>query len=453
MRSIFAHRVGTVEMSDTTKTLDALRRIHQSQQPEEQSADKEGFLKRLTRYDRKNDNVRSRFMVKAGRITAASVGAIGFVLSGGVSPTYSGATTYASTSATSQPAAECTPAYTPVYNPVQPPQLCLSVSQSEVSMGSSVTVNVNSISQGALPITVNSLVVLNEISGELVTQIWNGKVIQSQTPNEVTVTPVSSLSYELTFNVPDTYGIYAIQENGYNAGYSNLAQVTVTPNAPTLTSQTSTSITPGDSVSFSYGGGVAGCTYSFAVTDPNGRNALTTLVTDPDNNTQQDEVTIGNSDTPNTLALFTSDFAPLGSYAVTVTSSCDGVSASASSTFTLIQLVSGGEAPNVCSAAPVNTTGFGLGSEIGVINVDTTNKVIEVIASGNSNENLTVKLTAGANVLYCDMTLDGSGNGQLNIVSNDVSFQKLNGQNVDLTLINKTAKTVVDEGNFNIQSM
>jgi hypothetical protein len=79
--------------------------------------------------------------------------------------------------------------------------------------------------------------------------------------------------------------------------------------------------------------------------------------------------------------------------------------------------------------------------------------VIEVIASGNSNENLTVKLTAGANVLYCDMTLDGSGNGQLNIVSNDVSFQKLNGQNVDLTLINKTAKTVVDEGNFNIQSM
>jgi hypothetical protein len=453
-------------MSDTTKTLDALRRIHQSQQPEEQSADKEGFLKRLTRYDRKNDNVRSRFMVNAGRITAASVGAIGFVLSGGVSPTYSGATTYASTSATSQPAAECTPAYTPVYNPVQPPQLCLSVSpvsQSGVSTGSSITVgvstgssvmaNVNSINPGSLPITVNSLVVLNEISGELVTQIWNGKVVQSQTPNEVTVTPVSSLSYELTFNVPGEYNIYAIQENGYDAGYSNLAQVTVTPNAPTLTSQTYTNITPGDSVSFSYGGGGAGCTYSFAVTDQNGRNALTTLVTDPNNNTQQDEVMIGNSDTPNTLVLFTSDFAPLGSYTVTVTSSCDGVSASASSTFTMFQLVSGGGAPNVCSAAPVSTTGFGLGSEIGVINVDTTNKVIEVVVSGNPNENLAVKLTAGANVMYCDMTLDNNGNGQLNIVSNDVSFQKLNGQNVDLTLINQTAKTVIDEGNFAIPNM
>ncbi len=446
MPSIFGSRARTpnIEMSAHAAVLDALRKIHEP----EQQAEKAGFLQRFRRRDHGSDG-RSKFMVRLGTLAATMAGTAGLALGGMASPAY----------------ADTAP---------QAPTLSISSSQSSVNVNGSVTVNVSSISQGSSPVTSNSLVVIDETKDALVVQTRNGNVIQSQLPGEATVTTNTDGSYSVKFNTPDRYGIYAVQWNGYGAGNSNLVQVTVNTSLVSITNQ------PSGPVQLGPGGGATTFAYSLAsgasitsvsVSNPNGATVGSTI--SGESTAPNGYVSIlpyglvsGNS-MPNTIGLQfcsaplvssssegTVCLFPSGTWNMTINAvSADGQVFSLGVPFQLSQQLTVTAQPNVCSAAPVNTTGFGLGSEVGVINVDTVNKVIEIIASGNPNENLTVKLTAGANVIYCDMTLDGTGNGQMNIVSNDASFQKLNGQNTDLTLINQTAATVVDEGNFAIPSM
>jgi hypothetical protein len=243
---------------------------------------------------------------------------------------------------------------------------------------------------------------------------------------------------------------------GYQSAMGGI-NLTVTPaQVPTITSPASTTISPDEVLTFGIGNVGSGCQLSFAVSGPNGENALTTLVNNTMTGVQSTEVTVVQSGS--NVSLFAALNAPLGNYAFTATEDCNGISTSSSSAFSVQQLTVTAQ-PNVCSAAPVNTTGFGSGTEAGTMSYDPGKSRIVVFAGGAAGQNIVAELTnSSGKVFYCDLPEGTPGSYQTGIKSDDVSFNDLIGHNgvadnVDLKIINLTAHTVVDENTWSMPSL
>ncbi len=326
------------------------------------------------------------------------------------------------------------------------PQVNIQVSGLPLIAGQSATFTPTVMAgTGTGPFSFGFQVVQNTPNGGTV---WDGSFSPS----------AGNTSMQVPFPTAGSFNVIMTMTDG--TGYqSSVGTTTLTVNspvsAPTISAQSTTTIGQGSAVLFNYGSSNGtGCTYSFGVTDPNGKNALTTMVNnDSGYGTTVPEVQIGTGSTGK-FSVDTALYAVTGTYTVTVTANCGYGSASTTTTFTLGQFAPVNSAPDVCPATSSVTTGTNDSNfRIYSITYDP-NRNIDVSISGmgewTQGQTVDVFLTAGSLIAKCTGTVDASGNVNVSITPSDVNYQTLKqygaSTGVDLSWYNEQLGTSNDQG-------